>query len=115
MYPKSRVITIHVILCCSGIECDEDIPTVEPPDDNPALFLMPDRTSKELPPLNRVPSGSSPQLIFYQLFYTVWHNKFFTILPDQRILNHPSPAISIIFDEKNILLIFLHLILESSR
>ncbi|KAL5269701.1 hypothetical protein ACHWQZ_G003234 [Mnemiopsis leidyi] len=42
----------------SGIECDEDIPTVEPPDDNPALFLMPDRTSKELPPLNRVPSAA---------------------------------------------------------
>ena len=50
-------ITIHVIY--SGIECDEDIPTVEPPDENPALFLMPDRTSKELPPLNRVPSGRS--------------------------------------------------------
>lgn len=42
----------------SGIECDDDIPTVEPPDENPALFLMPDRTSKELPPLNRVPSAS---------------------------------------------------------
>ncbi|XP_063684716.1 hemicentin-1-like isoform X2 [Bolinopsis microptera] len=84
----------------SGIECDDDIPTVEPPDENPALFLMPDRTSKELPPLNRVPSASLSENPIFSVPKVSSRNKQLPSL--DRTRNLPPLPSSIYENEFNI-------------